>query len=192
MRLRIASFNLENLDAAGLAERLPVLRPQLRRLDADVLCLQEVDGQREGQGPRRLLALDRLLEGTDYAGFARASTVSTGRHAGGALGGAGARASSLLPGWPVRERREVREELVAQPPEYRFATAEPAAPGAGQARLRPAAAAGHGGAAGREAAAPRQPAPAGAVGGPRPRAEGGGRVLAHHRRLGRGLLRWRR
>src|SRR4051794_4624510 len=83
MRLRIASFNLENLDAGGLAERLPVLRPQLRRLDADVLCLQEVDGQREGRGPRRLLALDRLLEGTDHAGFERASPGSTGRHAGG-------------------------------------------------------------------------------------------------------------
>jgi endonuclease/exonuclease/phosphatase family metal-dependent hydrolase len=127
MRLRIASFNLENLDAGGLAERLPVLRPQLRRLDADVLCLQEVDGQREGQGPRRLLALDRLLEGTDYAGFARASTVSTGRHAGEPWV-AQAHNLVVLSRWPVRERREVREELVA-PPEYRFATAEPAAEG---------------------------------------------------------------
>src|SRR3954453_7496430 len=127
MRLRIASFNLENLDAGGLAERLPVLRPQLRRLDADVLCLQEVDGQREGQGPRRLLALDRLLEGTAYAGFARASTGSTGRHAGEPWV-AQAHNLVVLSRWPVRERREVREELVA-PPEYRFATAEPEAEG---------------------------------------------------------------
>ena len=44
--LRIATFNLENLDdSAGAAvpieARLRVLRPQLARLEADVLCLQE-------------------------------------------------------------------------------------------------------------------------------------------------------
>src|SRR5919199_1601804 len=125
MRLRIASFNLENLDTPGLEERLAVLRPQLRRLEADILCLQEVDGQREGKGPRRLLALDRLLAGTDYADFERASTTNTGRHAGEPWV-AESHNLVVLSRWPVRERREVREELIA-PPEYRFATAEPPA-----------------------------------------------------------------
>ncbi len=55
MRLRIATFNLENLDDKAeqkpkLAERIQVMRPQLIRLDADVLCLQEVHGQEEGEG----------------------------------------------------------------------------------------------------------------------------------------------
>ena len=43
-RLRIATFNLENLGAredAPLEGRIEKLRPQLLRLDADVLCLQE-------------------------------------------------------------------------------------------------------------------------------------------------------
>lgn len=49
-RLRVATFNLENLDdKAGkkptLEERIAVMRPMLLRLDADVLCLQEVNGQ---------------------------------------------------------------------------------------------------------------------------------------------------
>ena len=46
MRLRLATFNLENLDTSSrgvpLDERCRVLRPQLVALDADVLCLQEV------------------------------------------------------------------------------------------------------------------------------------------------------
>jgi len=47
MRLRVATFNLENLDehrrvGAPLDERIAVLRPQLLALRADVLCLQEV------------------------------------------------------------------------------------------------------------------------------------------------------
>ena len=41
--MRIASFNIENLtDRPGadvpLAARLDILRPQLERLDADILC----------------------------------------------------------------------------------------------------------------------------------------------------------
>ena len=50
--------------------------PQLLRLNADILCLQEVNGQ-EGPGqPRTLLALESLIADTPYAGFHRASTVT--------------------------------------------------------------------------------------------------------------------
>jgi endonuclease/exonuclease/phosphatase family metal-dependent hydrolase len=77
--LRIASFNVENLgqDRGGaLAERIRLLRPQLVRLRADVLCLQEVDSQRGTDGRRRLDALATLLDGTEYADFHLLSSVS--------------------------------------------------------------------------------------------------------------------
>lgn len=46
MRMRIATFNLENLDdipaeEPSLQERIPILCPQLERLNPDILCLQE-------------------------------------------------------------------------------------------------------------------------------------------------------
>ena len=75
---RLASFNLENLDdrpgpGPDFTLRLRLLRPQIERLRADILCLQEVNAQKlAGGGPRALRALDRLLEGTPYAGFERA------------------------------------------------------------------------------------------------------------------------
>lgn len=82
--LRIATFNLENLDASDadgrgptLDERIAVLRPQLRRLRADVLCLQEVHGQKQATGDYALTALDRLVEGTRYADADRATTDSS-------------------------------------------------------------------------------------------------------------------
>jgi len=81
IKLCIATFNLENLDdkpgqKPKLDERIAVMRPQLVRLDADVLCLQEVNGQEEPGHPRRLLALERLLEGTPYAGYHKVSTMT--------------------------------------------------------------------------------------------------------------------
>lgn len=47
MPTRIATFNLENLDdgvnvSPALAERIQIMRPQLERINADILCLQEV------------------------------------------------------------------------------------------------------------------------------------------------------
>ncbi|WP_440956045.1 endonuclease/exonuclease/phosphatase family protein [Methanosarcina sp. Mfa9] len=81
MKLRIATFNLENLDfqksnkEPTLEERIAVIRPQLERINADILCLQEIHGQEEEGQPRRLLALDSLLRDTRYAGFHRVSTM---------------------------------------------------------------------------------------------------------------------
>ena len=78
-RLRIATFNLENLDRPSsrsepsVERRAELMRPQLIRLEADVLCLQEIHSQDEG-GERRLSALDELLEGTPYSGYHRVAT----------------------------------------------------------------------------------------------------------------------
>jgi endonuclease/exonuclease/phosphatase family metal-dependent hydrolase len=76
-RLRIATFNLENLDDSAegpsLAARIAALRPILRRLDADILCLQEVNGQ-EGPHGRTLRALGALLDETQYAGYGCVAT----------------------------------------------------------------------------------------------------------------------
>ncbi len=80
-QLRIATFNLENLDdkpgqKPTLDERIALMRPQFLRLDADILCLQEVNGQESAGQPRRLLALEKLLTGTPYAGYHRVSTMT--------------------------------------------------------------------------------------------------------------------
>ena len=80
-RLRIATFNLENLDdkpnqQPSLDERIDLMRPQLLRLDADILCLQEVNGQETPNQPRRLLALAQLLTGTPYADYNLVSTMT--------------------------------------------------------------------------------------------------------------------
>lgn len=77
--MRIATFNLENLDdKAGqkptLEERISVMKPQLKRLDADILCLQEIHGQETPGLPRDLLALKELIKGTKYENYQMAST----------------------------------------------------------------------------------------------------------------------
>jgi len=79
--LRIATFNLENLDdkpgqEPTLDERIALMRPQLLRLRADILCLQEVNGQEEPEQPRRLLALAKLLANTPYTGYNQVSTMT--------------------------------------------------------------------------------------------------------------------
>ncbi|MCS7266813.1 MAG: endonuclease/exonuclease/phosphatase family protein [Geminicoccaceae bacterium] len=128
MRLRLASFNLENFGArageAGLAERIAVLRPQLLRLDADILCLQEVHGARPPEGgPRRLLALETLVAGTPYARFEVASTRSPGEH--GKEGWvADVHNLAVLSRFPIRSVRELRHERVP-PLSFRLSTARP-------------------------------------------------------------------
>jgi exonuclease III len=79
IKLRIATFNLENLDdkteqKPTLNQRIALIRPQFLRLRADILCLQEVNGQEEPGQPRQLLALTKLLTNTPYAGYHQVST----------------------------------------------------------------------------------------------------------------------
>ncbi len=124
-RLRIATFNLESLDdrppaALDFADRLAVLRPQLQRLRADVLCLQEVNAHAATRhGIRELTALDRLLDGSGYQGFHRVVSLSRG----------GVRPADrhnlvILSRLPVVEHRQVWHDLVP-PPSYRPVTALP-------------------------------------------------------------------
>ena len=85
---RIATFNVENLDDGSddrnppLEVRAPILRSAIQRLNADILCLQEVHGQvlsnHTSKNPsRQLSALKVVLEGTRYTSYRRAHTVTT-------------------------------------------------------------------------------------------------------------------
>jgi hypothetical protein len=54
IKLRIATFNLENFDnksgqKPSLDERIAVMRPQLLRLNADIICFEEVNGQEKAK-----------------------------------------------------------------------------------------------------------------------------------------------
>jgi endonuclease/exonuclease/phosphatase family metal-dependent hydrolase len=130
MRLRIATFNLENLDdqpgqRPSLAERIAIIRPMLRRLRADVLCLQEVHGQETAGQPRQLLALDQLIAGTDYANplFVRATTLTQQNQP------YDVRNLVVVTRFPIVAREQLKH-LHAPAPAYRKVTAIPPEQGA--------------------------------------------------------------
>jgi endonuclease/exonuclease/phosphatase family metal-dependent hydrolase len=119
--MRVATFNLENLDVP-LGPRALILRPALERLEADVVCLQEVNGQHIPHRHGRVLqALDELLAETQYAAFHRASTEP-------AEGAGAADVHNLvtLSRFPIAKRRQVHHSLVP-PVEAHLVTAEPKA-----------------------------------------------------------------
>jgi endonuclease/exonuclease/phosphatase family metal-dependent hydrolase len=124
MPIRIATFNLENLDdganvAPPLGERVGIMRPQLERIGADILCLQEVHSQ-GAAGARTLSALDTLLAGTEYANFHRQTTLTTT----GEL--YDVRNLVTLSRYPVTETKIVRDSSGPGPrPSYQMATANP-------------------------------------------------------------------
>lgn len=121
--MRIATFNLENLDdrrgeQPTLAERIRLMRPQLLRLDADILCLQEIHGQGR-VGARDLRALDELLEETPYAEFERVSTLVEGEDQ-----VYDERNLVVLSRYPIERSVQYRHDF-APPPQYRRVTAVP-------------------------------------------------------------------
>src|SRR5574341_2029120 len=123
--LRIATFNLENLDDGPdeqppLAQRIPLLRPALVRLRADVLCLQEVNGQEPPDGPRDLLALKKLIDTTPYQNYHVANTTI---QAGPPFD---VRNIVVLSRFPILERQQIKNDQGA--PSYRKVTAVPEEP----------------------------------------------------------------
>lgn len=124
-RLRIATFNVENLGdtlepESTLDERIRLLRPQLLRLRADVLCFQEVDSQRQSSKKDRTLeAMETLLAGSPYEAFHRATTVSR------STGSIRDKHNLVtLSRAPILEQRQIFHDLVA-PPRHCLATAGP-------------------------------------------------------------------
>lgn len=109
--MRLATFNLENLDEGPeLPARIAVLRPQLLRLAADVLCLQEVDAQRpSAHAPRVFAALDALLAGTPYADMQQVGTRSI--HPG--SGAMDVHNLVVLSRLPVLAEAQLKHDLVA-------------------------------------------------------------------------------
>jgi len=123
---RIATFNLE--DVGGRAgrptsrERLELLRERLSAIDADVLCIQEINSTKDPKtGERTLAVLDALLAESSYGGSAR-------------LWSAGASADrpldvhnlAIVSRAPIRRHRQLWHDLMA-PPVHRTVTADPAA-----------------------------------------------------------------
>lgn len=122
--LRIATFNLENLDddpskKPSLSTRIAVLRPQLARLNADVLCLQEVNGQDHPDRPRDVAALRALLAGTQYANYDISyTTTRSAREA------YHERNLVVVSRFPILASRQIKHDLTDKP-RYRQQTAIP-------------------------------------------------------------------
>ncbi|MEP3045571.1 MAG: endonuclease/exonuclease/phosphatase family protein [Roseibium sp.] len=78
--MKLATFNLESFGANRLNEddlgpRIEALRPKILELEADILCLQEVNAQKvRGAEQRQFQALDQLLSGTRYEAYQRVSS----------------------------------------------------------------------------------------------------------------------
>jgi endonuclease/exonuclease/phosphatase family metal-dependent hydrolase len=122
--VRVATFNLENFDETGagarpsLDERIALMRPQIVRLRADIVCFQEVHGQERPGQPRALLALPRLLEGTNLEGANLVSSLDSNGDI------ANERNLVVATHHQVVDQEQLLNDLVAEPL-YRRLTAVP-------------------------------------------------------------------
>jgi endonuclease/exonuclease/phosphatase family metal-dependent hydrolase len=122
--MRLATFNLESFggtgeDPVGVEERIGALAPVLRRLDADILCLQEVNAEKVA-GERRLGSLQAL---TGRAGYGAHHIAHTTGPAGGLLD---IHNVVTLSRFPIRKSFQLKNDLVP-PPAVRLVTAVPPA-----------------------------------------------------------------
>jgi endonuclease/exonuclease/phosphatase family metal-dependent hydrolase len=109
----LATFNIETLDfkpsrAAGFEARRIALRPLLQRINADVLCLQEVNAQKiPRQKDRGFAALDMLLCDTQHTNFYRATghDPDTGS-------ASDVHNLVILSRWPMSNKRQLHHDLV--------------------------------------------------------------------------------
>jgi len=120
--MRIATFNLENFDdepgmQPDLAIRIQIMRPQLERIQADILCLQEVHSQKQND-IRTLDALKVLLTGTAYETFNQCTTLTTANEL------YHERNIVIVSRYPILETTIIRDSSMARP-SYQMATADP-------------------------------------------------------------------
>jgi endonuclease/exonuclease/phosphatase family metal-dependent hydrolase len=109
---RIATYNIENLDdqIEDFDARLAALRPMLARIDADILCLQEVDAQPRNRAPRTPRALKRLIETTAFESFHLACSEPEPGH-----GPMDKHNLAVLSRFPIIQQRSLRHVLVPPP-----------------------------------------------------------------------------
>lgn len=122
--LRIATFNAENFgdlpnQKPPLAiDRVPIMQPQLVRLTADILCLQEINAQGD-IGSMQLQDLDTLMKDTPYATYHREHTTKKGSNE-----PYQERNLVVLSKYPVTSVEQIYDEDSSQP-SYRKVTASP-------------------------------------------------------------------
>ena len=133
--LRIATFNIENLDSdadetnPALNDRIPTLQALLNRISAQILCLQEVHGQElpdhQSDNPSRdLSALDAVLDGSEYAAYHRAVTKMSDNVP------YDKRNLVVLSAFPILDVKQYRNDLIEKL-QYKKVTAMPAEEDAG-------------------------------------------------------------
>lgn len=123
MPIRIATFNVENLDDKPgqnppLAEITKFLRPQLIRLRADIICLQEIHGQETPGQPRDVKALKQVLQNTPYASFNIACTKTASNDV------FDERNLVVVSRFPVTDQKQFLNDIVPAP-QYQTVTALP-------------------------------------------------------------------
>jgi endonuclease/exonuclease/phosphatase family metal-dependent hydrolase len=121
--LRIGTFNLENLDDGPntlppLEDRIKLLRPQIMRMRSDILCLQEVNAQKQ-ESERTLQALAKLIEHTPYDNYKLVSTVSRSR-------GDPSDKHNLvtISRFQISDHKQFQNDLI-EAPLYKLATSDP-------------------------------------------------------------------
>ncbi|MDU0353716.1 endonuclease/exonuclease/phosphatase family protein [Paraglaciecola aquimarina] len=128
--MKISTFNIENLDESSdeynptLFKRIPSLRCLLNRIDADILCLQEVHGQEllghTSNNPKReLSALETVILDTPYVHFHTAYTTTSDEVP------YDKRNLVILSRWPIVELNQYKHDHLAKLG-YRKSTVLPA------------------------------------------------------------------
>jgi len=123
--MKIATFNMESFgndrhDPVELKPRIDALRPKILELEADILCLQEVNAQKlKGVQARQFQALDLLLKDTPYEAYERATS-----HRPSGKGPGDRHNLVILSRYPVR-RTESLYQAHAHPPFWHPKAADP-------------------------------------------------------------------
>jgi len=123
--MKLATFNMESFGSdrfvvADLKPRLEALRPKILELEADILCLQEVNAQKiKGAPKREFPALDLLLAGTPYETYHRAASErAPGK-------GPGDRHNLVIVSrYPIAAHESLFQQH-AEPPRWQPTTADP-------------------------------------------------------------------